>query len=71
MLTSTNTPTFLDGNVAILADSDMLIYSMEQPFALLLTFGFFEQEEFIGSIAETIYESGGDRNVWIQRGDIL
>lgn len=71
MLTNTITPTFLDGNVAILADSDMLIYSMEQPFALLLTFGFYEQEDFISSLAETIYENGGDRNVWIQRGDIL
>ena len=58
MLTNTITPTFLDGNVAILADSDMLIYSMEQPFALLLTFGFYEQEDFISSLAETIYENG-------------
>ena len=62
---------FLNGNVAKLGDTEMIIYSVVQPIPLMLTFGFWDQDEFLISICETIYATGGERQVWIQEGDIV
>lgn len=62
---------FMGGNVAKLAETEMIVYSVVQPMPLMLTFGFWDQDEFLISICEAIYATGGERQVWIQEGDIV
>ena len=75
MLNSTKSVKFLDGNIAKLGDGraveKIFVHGVDQPFPILLTFGFFDQEEFLVSMCETIYADDKARPVWIQQGEIL
>ena len=75
MSNSTKSEKFLDGNIAKLGDGKVrekiFVHGVDQPFPILLTFGFFNQEEFLISMCETIFADDKARQVWIQEGEIL